>query len=1143
MMLSAALTRHAPWLALASLLVAPAARAAPPATLRVLALGSGLSPHSTLAPYELRPVLPDPALRRLLRARGMQLDATLFHPGLTWELLKRNHVVVLLGLPAPQAGSRDAVRVTAQLKLLHRFVARGGGLLYLHLPSWGLGRGTRSLNRWLRRYRGRVLLEQVLEADAARRLRRPTLRTELAATGSLGRHSVTRGVAGLLYPTGHNAWHNYAQPLKLSRAWTVLARGSPTARSVRVVRDGDTSRFHLEPGSHGRAPPLAALRRAGRGRLALWPLASTCVWQDGFHPRWGGGLIMNGRSGALRGDALKLLTQLLSWLGQPSQRRRLVTVGEPRPGPPAAPGAAGSAAIQWDRVRLHGKRLPRHYMGLVGAQSGLSSGTGTPTEMITAARQAGYRFVAFTEDLARMTPAKTARLVRACQQGSSDTFQAVPGFYYLDQAGNHHVVFGPQVRWPRPRWRSSQRRGRVLDNNMLFRGLRFPPLAVVRSSTNPKPPWLLGNYKGFAVYTYRGGKLVDDSLAHYLRLQADGFTLFPLVLHLTRSPAAVGLARKAAMQTYARWHRGRDPVSAMSGLHGPVVGGQRLHHFPVFISEGPVIEDLRSHNAGTADLAIAGHDRFRTHLLVSGDRPLARVDLYDGVRPRYSFRPRRKRFGVSVDGYHDRQHQPLLVATDSAGRRAISWSRQTTVHEYHFVRGADNFNTFSGGKWSSSQRAPLRGVEDRLRHTTLHLLPRVMVFQGTSTPLLDTWSPAVRQQVVLAGRFGSVVQYSADAHYPLTTHTNWNAAKVQPVAPNKQLRFTVRVTRYRPRPDGALVDLVQTRVRALRDVRLSSHARGALTLGLAHGRQGLRLLQARPSAQGTIRQQTVAAAGGALASGGWAALSPAPGGSVAFVALSSGLSYRATRRGDQSFLELIGARPGARLRRGQTLSYRFLAINSGFAAGATRGSGFVQRLVRDLGLGVRQATAYRVMPRRGAVLGRRFVLRLAAARGAFCGSVSRAILPLDLPLSVRGLNPRWDALLWYRGKGRFVVPRWTTDQAYNALVTQQQRSATDVLRRFPVLQDGQGMAQLDLNLDPRELFIGHPVQAADRRLHIVLQDTRAGHEAIWLHNSEDVAISTTIWRDADFKLIPPLRRRVTVPAGGSLCVRPGKRLR
>ena len=1121
--------------------------------LRVLALGYHVSTSRGLSVGDRKWVTLDATLQRRLARRGITVENAIFNPDLTAARLRRHDVVVLLGVPKARMRGPGAAMVRRQLKMLHRFVSRGGGLVYMHTPFWSMGRQTEGINLWLKRHGASVLLEQVMEPDAASLHLDPRIRSPLGWTDNITRHRVTRGVRGVFYPLARSAWHNYTQPVKVGRRWTVLVRGEATARSVRTRSQGNASRFVDTRGTYSGAPPLLAVRRVGAGRLALWPTASTCLWQDSYHRHWGAGLMMEGSAGPGRGDGLVLLERLLRWLGKSTPQpltaavTRCCFIPEPaeqaRTSAPSPPPPVAVPALPWDRIRMRGKMLPRHYMGLIGAQSDLSAGSASPTQMIRAAQEAGYQFIAFTEQLSRMTAARTRRLIQACKAGSTADFQAVPGFYYKDEAGNAHVVFGPQVRWPNQSWFSKRAPGRITYNNVFFRGLDFMPLAVVRSSGNPKKPWLLGNYKGFAVYTYVGGKKVDDSLSHYRTLQSMGYNLFPMVLHLSRSAGAVKAARKKGlMQTYVRWSSGRDPVSAITGAPGAVHKNKRLRYYPAFVSAGPIIEDFWTVNAGTSDLAAPGRQRHRTHVLVSSTAGLRQVDLRSGPGRLYSFRPRGKRFETTVDGFHDRQRAPLLEVVDADGNHAISWSRLTSVQEYSFVWGTDNFNTIHSGKWAASALQPLRGIEDTVRRTRVTLLPRLVVDHPVlkQQALADTARPAVRQDVLVAGRFGSVVNYSASGHYPRTATGNWNLAVVEPYQPNRRLRFEVQVTRYTPRPDGVVVDLVRTTLTALADVTLATYNNRALPLTHVAGRRGLdRLEVAGPGGQVTRRHLRggIAALEARPAKGGYAALSPSPGGSVAFVPLQEGLRLHVWHHAAGGGMWLLGGQPGQRLRAGQSLTFRFLSVNSGLGASGVPGAGFVRGLIKKMGLGKGGRPAYRVKARRGKVLGRRFVLRLQASRGAFSGTITRAALPLDLPVRLEGLNPRWDALLWYRGEGQFLVPVWKTGLHRVRTAVRQRRTLRDELRRFPVTRTV-GMLQIDTELGFRDVFAGHPVQANHPRLYILLSDTRKGRERVWLHNSERKPITTTVWRDPNFTLIPAFRRRVTVPAGGSLCITP-----
>jgi len=1118
----------------------------------VLALGQGIwGREDAPPPHHVKWNIPDPILQKHLKELGFAFDVTVYSPTLTWDYLKQFNTVVLIGMPVPERAGQDEQMVRSKLELLHRYVAEGGGVLLLHAPDWSFGLNVKSMNAWLKRYGAEVLFEQVVEADASRRFKRFGLRSELAWTDNIAEHALTHGVEGYWYPLAHSDWNSFAQPVKVCADWTVLVSGTQTARSVRSLKAGTAGEFREEPGTCQSAPPMIAARQADKGRLAIWPVASTCVWQDGYHPRWGEGLLMDGTLEGKRGSALQLLRNLLVWLSEPSVASgTLGGYSAPLRSVKAYEGEAGFIKIDWDRAHARGKLIPNCYVGLIGAQSELSVGKGRPEEFIAAAREAGYDFIAFTEDFAHMSPKKTERLIRVCSEGSTPTFQAVPGFYYLDEAGNAHVVFGPKIYWPRDEWISKKKPGRITTNNVLFRGFSFMPLAVVKSGRNPKKPWFLGNYKGFAVYTYEDGELVDDALKQYRYLQSAHFNLFPFALHLVRSPDRLKAERSVGMQTYIRWFSPADPITAITGHLGAVHEGRNIWYYPSFVSDGPIIEDFWVRNFGSSDLAMPGNDRFRIHMLVSSPAGLKFVDLFDGQELRYRYRVGGKQFEQEVDGFHDSQHHPLLEVTDAAGRRAIGWTRHTQVQEYYFIRCSDNFNTMTFGKWYNSRIKPLRGIEDYIGLTPRNVLPRVFVDRGPSKRLLlpDTNRPAVLQDVLVAGRFGSVVEYKVDEHYPPTASANWNKAVIEPTLPNENARYTVRVTRYCPRPDSPIIDLVETEIMAKRDLRLTSQSPGGTIVAHSSATNSLRNLLAI-EADGKVTamsmdlaptQQNVGA-GGVLGDGTYAAVFPALGGSAAFVALQPGLIFRAGRHragkdvGTNLFIYSPDA--GRRLKAGETLTYRLLSVNSG--RGPRADNRFVEDIRMDMGLNPQRHTAYAVNARRGRVVSTRYVLQLEATDGVFSGTITEAHLPIDLPVRIDGLNPRWDAVLWYRGNAKLYVPIWEFDEVWDTFAVRHRRTLADELRHIPVWQGG-AMLQIDTEMGDKDVFVGHPVQASDARVWIILEDTRKGKETLFLHNSEEEPITCEVWRDADFGLIPAFRRKVTIPAGQSLRIHPAR---
>ncbi len=1066
--------------------------------------------------------LPDPKLLAKFRALGFRIGVAPYASGLTMDFLKQFNVVVVLHpiIPKQFPGLADMAR--AKERLILDYVKAGGGLLALRAAAWQFGKDIDELNRWLKPLDVQALSEQVVDESNQVRLESGY---KLSWTNNIARHPTTEGVRGLFYTTYFHMYTDSTSPVKTGPEWTVVVRGMKTAKSLRTIKGSHPP--PPAPGSYASSPPLLAVRAYGAGRVAVWPINATCVWQDGYHVLWGRGLTMEGQSHGMRGDAARLLCNLVSWLAEPSRGR----FGGYQPTPAGRKAAeAGFRRINWDRARLTGAHCPRCFKGLIGLKSSLSTGQAPPEEMIRAAQRAGYDFVGFAEDLDKLTQAEFERLQQTCKQHSSSKFRAYPGFTYLDESGNKWVTFSDRLHWPEKGWWSRKHPGRIGSNNPLSRGCAWPPVILVQSHRNPEKPWFQGNFKVLALYTYEADKLIDESVDVYRTLQRMRFQLAPAAVHFARSPAEVLAASRAGYQTYVRW-MDEDVVAALSG-HYCRYKDRYVFVRSAFVSEGPILEDCRILNFGTSDLAIPGNDRWRLHVRVRGDAGLREVQILDGDRAepwRRFLLAGKKVFDIQIDGFHDRQRELIVRAVDARGRGAWGWTAWTSVQENQFPRCSDNINTMPRGKWwgEPKQMMNVRGIEN-------YLCARGFRYMG-----LPTWAgadeslrPAVQYSPVLACRFGTILDCIIRDHYPKTAPGNPDRNDMpERAVPNEYVEGVVRHTLFTPWQDGPLPVLVEGRFTVKK----------AFTLRRAEvcrfgARKGADCFCAK-------RTNACAFAGqfggrfsyyfGELPRYGFAAVFPhAFKGSVGFIPLQDGLIVHAFRSGPYAHLRGLLWRGERRLQPGDRLAYRYLAVTS--RLDPTPDTRFITDFIDQLGL--RGKTAYRVEPHIGSVTDTRYILRLRAQDYAFEGRFSHADLPLHLPTVIKGLNPRWPAAVWYPGRRTFTIAEWVVNEMNQRFAVRRRRVERDALRRFPVLPNGEGFLQVDTSGAAGRVFIGNLLVADQPNVRLEMTDWRKGKAAFVAHNPTDQPITCTVRPAPGFALLGAFRKRVTVPAGASVRV-------
>ncbi len=1075
--------------------------------------------------FALRSFLPDERLQDIMAAEGIAWSAANFSTRLSWDYLRQFNAIVLLDFPmiGKHPGLADEIR--AAEALLARFVEEGGGLLITGITEygmWGMERGTEEVDRFLQPWDGRVLPEQVQEQDPSLVL--PSFgMSALAWTGNVQPHAITEGVRGLLYPVDF-AWAYYTHPVQVGEAWDVLVRASPTAHSITTVL-GKGRDEPVEPGSIASEPALVAVRSAGAGRLALWPTVGSAYIIDGYHPFWGGGLIMDGTDARRPSDARVLVLNLLRWLGEPSRG----TFGGVAVAPPAINigDEVGFQRINWDEVHITGRAVPNLYRGLIGLQSSLSVGRASPEELIAAARAAGYDFAAFTEDLGELAPEEWEHLRAICREACGEDFQVYPGWLYRDRSGNCWTTFGHRLTWPQDDWFVPGTSGALEVNNLVFRGCGFPPLIMTDAGHNPEPAWLQGNFKGMAVLTLRGGEVIDDAINTYVGLQDRGYDLFPVIVNFAGSPEQVRAAAAAPWQTRVRWWELSDVISALS-LNIAMHEGRHVWQRTSFVSGGPLIDDYRVYNFGSADLAIPDNDRYRIHLELSAPAGLREVVIQDGPELfRRVLLDGDTHWTADFEWYQDKNRQFLVFATDTAGGRLISSVGRTMTQEANVVRCTDNLNTYLSGKFEAVNFFAPRGLESYIDQQA----GNGNFFPSDFTD--GTKRPAVDQQLPLVGRFGWIKDDAIAHYYPPEASGNWNRND-EPLraTPSDLWRGRTRQIVFAPRAGGTNVYLIEGDYTLLRDVEIE---RARIPVFRSQWLREANVVVVQRSdgpAEVTVLGERQSRVYGTLDGADFVAQLAPPGGSRAIIPLQPGLLYEAIwqRAGTATLMAHLDL-PNGRLRQGDRLSYRYLAVWD-----TVRGrpdTGFVEKVCDALGL--RGDPAYAVTPTHGEVLDTCYVLRLRAEDGGFSGVISQATLPLDLPVMIEGLNARWPAGILYRGDNELLVPVWRFNRVGDRYAERERRGGSNQLRRFAI-QDGVGMLQVDTELGDREVYIGNLLVCERPEVFLGLDDARPGRAVISANNPLDEEVTVTIRPGPGFDLLGEFAHTVTLPPGGVVTV-------
>ena len=1123
----------------------------------------------------------DNVIQDELKEAGMEVlawpDAPLLDPELTHEIktdLKLYNVIIFGGgfyhliQPDPNTGAIPE-RICKQVPLLRKFLKAGGSIFFSGIGEQNWGRSSHVLNYILKELNlgAEVLGEVVKDSEA---INTGGQLFPFYAWAEVLRDPLTDGVRNILHPSGvveGEGSMGVCPILKLDPEWRVLLKGKETAASYPVEEGVQEGRLVKTPGKIKSSPMLCAVRQAGKGRVALWPTWSVFTVTGGS-----GGMLLDGENNGRRSDGALLLENLLCWLAEPGQKSNEVGIFDLANFKVTTKKLDIDGTLQ--KWRKPGRKdFTQQYKGIIGAHSSLSDGQSSPDEMIAAARKAGYDFIAFTEDLSRLNQDEWKRLLQACDKASQsgDGFQAWPGIDFKDEAGNRGLHFG-QRYWIRDSWRSKEDPNRIrwwynFTYDVDADAHRWAPRVVFRSKTNAKRPWLQGLWNLFGAYSYEGGKLVDDSF-HEWRTLIGPHVFFLntgiVSVHTVRSAAEIGTsASNDLFQTYVRANKPEQVLSHISGSSGTGFMGC----FPTYISQGPIIEEFRCFAAVMGgevsfDLAVPGNDRGYLHLLTRSDAGLKQIAVFDGERLLRRIRPDgKKSFEAFINILGDSVHGYSMTVTDMNGRKAHSMNAFLQIQEWVHRRCGDNWNWMRTGKGPGSFETPefpfhlhevTGGWRTRTKKPAKKPVPKNAsceqgqyshgglsgVINGYLHPenvLVDgkPWIkfvypvPAWSLSFETVGRFGTVLTSSARSEQiipklePYTIGAFSGPYKVVPSPWPADIRQFVPMMK----PGGMSANRVQGQLWFKNQIT-ARHGKKTLSIRLGGtGNPGAETVEVvQPDGTAKRFEGSGIPLVGEIPVGGyvcWHHDNGAQAGGI--LALSPGVHYSYSTGYQSCTVEVPSpANPGTEV--GWDVIYM---------------TGTRQQM-EDLrvGMGIAGRPAlYEVQPQFGKVIDQKYFLTLEAADGGFSGKVARTTnrsLPVHLPVFVQGLNPRWAAALWYRGKARLHKVDYYRDPF--GIQTWRWSIATyapheDEIRPIPILEGGIGYCQVDTDKQAADVFIGNPIICDDPRVFITMFKAERGKCTFEINNPTEEEIKCTVQPAEGFELTETWQMKMVLRSG------------
>ena len=1130
----------------------------------------------------------DPVITDDLKAAGMEvlvwpdapmLDAngggTITREVTTYNVIIFGDSLYYLVQPDPDTGQMPD-RIKAEAAQLKRFLEAGGGVWFSGLGEHTYGRSYHALNYILKEIGldAEVVNEVVLDKAV---LENPTHGGGYA-WAEVHPDPLTEGVKNVLHPHGvlmPLAYMAVVPVVKLGPDWRVLLRGAPSSASYPLDPDSEQGEKVLPtPGAAKSTPVLAAVREVGKGRVVLWPTGSQYTVTGGSACP-----LVDGERDAKTSDGARLIENLLCWLAEASQGSAAVGIFDPEKHKVAREPVNLEARLKnWASP---GRRdWPNQYKGLVGAHSNLSDGKSTPEEMIAAAKKAGYDFIAFTENFAKMDEAKWKQLLAVCDKvnGQDPNFRAYPGLDFLDEAGDRCVVFG-QRWWIKDAWRSKQYPDRIrwwyqvsyaADGDVN----RWPPRVIIRSGTNNKRPWYQGLYSFLATYCYEGGKLVDDSMDEYRQMIGPAVLFLStghMAVHTVHAPDEIAAsARPGLHQTWVRASNLDDVLARIKGCMG-----RPGAYFPCYVSAGPEIVDFCRYipilgTEESFDLGYPENDRGLLHILVESKAGLREVAVYDRERLVRRYQPQGNQFETFMTFHPDEFHVHTITVTDQQGRTAVSWPAPTQIQERVHRRCTDNYAYMSTGKGPGTLRQPKFGF---------HLLENTGAWQARRAPVkdarptvlygmwrycrVDSWQPVLRGRFIVdgnpweapwpadainyltIGRYGTILRRDITDYLVTDNLEPYMYAQCAGPYPVSRAPWIMQRWDYSPmgRPDSLGTWRYRGVVKFTRTV--STPEGGPLGMGVTHfpfrcGREGV-LEVGRPDGEPELHPLRTLYEGkpiqGEIPVNGYIAwYGPDGPGVGGIISLEPGLKYNISLAGDLPWLGLaklipVPAEPGTEA------VFDVVIAPEGMSDQATNTNQPVLDVWQGMGI-AGKPTHYAVEPRLGRIADQKYFLTLEAEDGAFSGKIAKTTgrpLPVHLPVMVKGLNARWSAGLWYRGKtdlhySTYYRDDWGTE-TWRWVVAKYLPRA-DEFRYIPVLDGGIGYCTVDIDKQDPDVFIGHPLVCDQPEVFLTVVKAEKGKCTFEINNPTDRSLNCTVRPAKGFDLIGAWEKKLPLPAGG-----------
>lgn len=1073
---------------------------------------------------------------------------------LTWERAKKYNVIVVSGF-GESNGDRSLTPVNKKtVKVLRKFVENGGGIFVV--GQYGQRQTEISPQEMFLKPLGLQPLWKEMPVDT-QSVKGSPWQVDFAYTQNISSSPITKGVKALWYPAPNRRIgdQHHSIVFKADSSWKIPIKGSGTSSTSYDVKGSHTSLSGtgLKP-TFTQNIPLLAYRNVGKGRVVYFApcyqyLQSNLAFEDMK------GIMLKKGLRNKPSDGLKIFINSLKWLAVPSEK--IVDLGGAKTDKSLLRDPNQiiyGKAFNWGIAREFKKR-PYDMPGLIGAISNYSAGKGTPAEWVTAAKQAGYRFIVFLEDFKYLDKKKFDQLKTECKKLTDDKFAAFAGFTIDDEIGNHYYYFGNSFSFPAKELYDSKRKVFVSYDPALgghikgqlsmtvlsfFIGKNIARLTggnyLFSKDAAPFSDWF-SNYNSIGVVTSFDGKMAEFAFKDYLDMVASGQGPNPLALTFVDSPEKI---KNIKWRTIYK--------SNTNSSDEMIKYFNRQHFYPdnpstIYISAGPQIDnwtyigprDYAGNNKGNF---VWQNYRWKLKGAMSSNVGLKEVIVWDGTKKFRVFRPHgAKKFEFVLDLNHDKQHYLLIEAIDINGKKAISREQFDRNHRLEAFSCGDRNNqlTYSlsinkkGSKVYAGNNGTLGAPYKRLGDRGFGISPTLVfrsakgfdggVFRGPRNVAVPKFKlkgagnariPVVMQAFrglnsmdVSVGVGKRQYNFTDNIREANVWHTNWKTKRDEYLDVDYHSRY------FQLDPDKPIAVIIRKVKITLRKDMPN------------YGIDFSNFLRPADSKYFAIRSSTDGFYGGGwnnscdnrkkitmkLDPGSYISCFGSSVGGMAIFPLSKDLVGTSTIALKSSFISLKIPESRSPQKAGESITFKMLFMGYPVNKGIMQDNNlFIEQFRKQFGLDGGKG-AYKLDIKSGTIISQEYVLKTDGAKNKCFAAKITGKLVARLPIAVENCNDKWSAF-YYDSKIKGGRPVGVED---NIIWT-------------------------TIIVNNQDVFVGHPVTADNDRLHIQVTQTDLNSWGIEIHNPTEKEITAEIILN---KFFPPFKDKkaigkITIKAGSSI---------